>query len=131
MFWISFYHDRGTAPTGPNDLSNAMTCNDFNHRPYPPDNDTYPPFIYYNLELYKTAGPFYAQCNVPANTTNFYAQIDTCDITPGVDADCTAHGYVLELLEPGSYIDNIAGPVVPGASGGGGNSRFLPYIGKQ
>ncbi len=131
LFYITFYANRSLpGPTGPNDLTSAMTCYDYNNPLHPTGN--YPPFIYYNYELGKTPVVFYAQCTVPGNATNFWGQIDTCSSS---DPYCTTVGYVLERDEspPPSFLDNIIGPLSPGGtiSGGGGGTGlilFLPYI---
>ncbi len=134
MFWVSFYADPNPAPTTPISVTNAITCTDVSPSHVGLPGGPYPPFIYYNLELYKTPSPFYAQCDVLKNTSKFYAQIDTCDIS--TDADCHPYGYVLELDEQGPsprYTDNIiwAAAGTSGGGGVGGLSLFLPYIRKQ
>lgn len=109
MVWVSFYAFQTTlvTPTLPISQPGTMNCIDANplHPGYP--NSQYAPFIYYNVELYKTANPFYAQCSVPPNTKNFFMQVDTCD--PSTDPFCTdhSHGYVVEVSET----NNLLGPV--------------------
>ena len=132
-FHVSFYADPNPVPATPISLTNSMTCWDTS----PLHDSAYPPYIFYNLELYKTPSPFYAQCDVPANTQNYYVQIDTCD---PIDTYCTPQGYVMEKDELGLnpiYGDNILGPLTAGGStgntggGGGGNGSYLPYIRKS
>lgn len=132
-FHVTFYADPVPVPTTPISLTGQMTCVDTS----PLHGGGYAPFIFYNYELYKTPSPFYAQCTVPANTQNFYVQIDTCDASG--DPYCTPYGYVQEKDELGDipiYLDNILGPVTAGGSGGtpggeGGNISFMPYISKN
>jgi hypothetical protein len=148
LFRIAFYHDRLSAPTGPNDLTNAMSCIDVNYL-YPgtwPQHDAqgagpFYPYIYL-IEPDLTARAFYARCDVPPYSTNFYAQIDVCDTSIAPTGWCTSHtyGYALEKNELSGVpvypnYNNIIGPLSARTSGGGGGGDgsgglFMPFIRK-
>lgn len=133
MFWVSLYARSPTnPPTNPNDLAGALTnCADLDHAGW-----TGPPFVYV-ADLSQTPRAYHARCTGVSSSQTFWVQIDTCDITN--DSYCTTNGYIQENDEPGSYSDNILGPVTaggssgnPGGGGGGGGtpSLFLPFIKK-